>query len=78
MGNQQNGHVPLDAQAQVKHPEFSDESMIFSSDAKKVQAQDFTLLRLVGKGNFASVKFSLFFTSRCFRFEKMTMGRSMP
>lgn len=38
-----------------KRDELPDDSMIFSSDAKKCNADDFTLMKLVGKGNFASV-----------------------
>lgn len=38
-----------------KKEENDDHNMIFSSDQKKVNTDDFTLLKLIGKGNFASV-----------------------
>jgi hypothetical protein len=55
--------------------------MIFSDDMKAVKLDDFELLKVIGKGQFAKV-FSFFFSIilkiRWFKFAKKTLARFMP
>lgn len=57
---QQNGTLIPKPEPPVTNPLFTMQDIIFSWEGKKVQLEDFVLLKVVGKGNFAQVKIFFF------------------